>query len=106
MADTKVSYTRGPWRFTDHGDKRHKEFAIMAEDGKVASVFAGFGAHFSWEVSEANARLIVSVHDLLEALAAIAAVGDSPSRIELNVSGQLECRRIARAAIAKATGRP
>lgn len=70
------AHTPGPWSFSDHGDRRHKEFAIMAEGGantdcgrgKIASVYAGFGAHFTWEQAEANARIMTAAPDLLRAL--------------------------------------
>ncbi len=72
---TPEGFTAENWTFSDHGDKRHKEFAVMSATGgkdgtggKVASVFAGFGAHFSWEEAESHARLIAAAPDLLAAL--------------------------------------
>lgn len=63
------------WYVHNHNDKRHHEFAIMADTGgkngdggKVASVWAGFGTHFDWKEAEANARLIAAAPDLLAAL--------------------------------------
>lgn len=66
--EAEPKHAPGPWTFTDHGDRRHKEFAIISEGGKIASVYAGFGAHFDWPTSEANASLIAAAPDLLEAL--------------------------------------
>lgn len=60
------------WRVHDHGDKRHHEFAVMADvggvdgsGGKVASVLAGRGTHFTWKDAEKHARLIGAAPDLL-----------------------------------------
>lgn len=62
------------WTYTDSQDRRHREFAIMSDaggkegdGGKVASVFAGFGAHFSWEEAERHAKLIAAAPDLKDA---------------------------------------
>lgn len=59
------------WRVSDHGDKRHREFAIMqdtggldGDGGKVASVWAGFGHHFTFEEAEKHARLIAAAPEL------------------------------------------
>lgn len=59
------------WKVTDHGDRRHREFAIMADSGgrlgdggKVASVFAGFGSHFDWNDARKHANLIGAAPDL------------------------------------------
>lgn len=81
-----AQHTPGPWTFDAESDKRHKQFAIMAgtggldgEGGKVAAVFAGFGAHFDWAESEANARLIAAAPELLAALKTLVELGtDSP----------------------------
>jgi hypothetical protein len=59
------------WRITDHRDRRHREFAIMSdtggldgEGGKVASVWAGFGHHYSFEEAQRHARLIAAAPNL------------------------------------------
>lgn len=101
---TNPAYTSGPWRVADHKDKRHHEYAIMAdhggidgEGGKVASVWAGFGTHFDWVEAKANAHLIESAPDMLAALESLCGVYDGYDDVPLYVTK-------ARAAIAKARG--
>jgi hypothetical protein len=104
-----ATHTPGPWSY-GCTDKRHKEFAIMAEGGKVGAVFAGFGAHFDWEQSEANARLMAASPELLAALKGL----EQTLRIAAHGTGsasQADWRDFARAhadacrdAVAKAEG--
>lgn len=96
------------WYVHNHGDKRHHEFAIMADTGgidgnggKVASVWAGFGTHFDWPEAEANARLIAAAPDMLAALVDMTECAEADG---WDVNGNAEWLNKARAAIAKAKG--
>lgn len=101
------NHTPGPWDTTDHGDKRHKEFAIMAAGGKIASVFAGFGAHFDWPTSGANAHLIAAAPDLLayaeKELSWLLHIQEQISHPQVKI-GVKQAIKSAQAIIAQATG--
>lgn len=103
-----TKHTSGPWRMSDHGDKRHREFAIMCDKGgkdgdggKVASVYAGFGHHFTFEEAEAHARLIAAAPELLAALKTLC----DPNWARVDPDGFAILQERARAAIAKAEGK-
>lgn len=81
-----AAFTPGPWKVDAHNN-------VMAQGGLVA--FPGIAARFD---QEANARLIASAPDLLEALQRL---------LNLDADEYLTAqgvRNLARAAVAKATG--
>jgi len=110
----ETKYTPGPWHTIDRVDGRHHTVAIMAnwssEEGMphplIAQTLHGLG-HVDKETALANARLIASAPNLLEALKSLfehcAMVhkhwGEGSNQKEANAA-----IADAKAAIAKATG--
>lgn len=95
-----IKHTPGPWTVEHHGGPWH---IFGANDERVGtySTSAPASTAEQWDVSQANARLIAAAPELLAALESI--VED----IHPNVGGtQGVIRKVAAAAIAKATGQP
>ena len=91
----------GPWRLSVTDDT----LVRSVDNGLVAVAHGDYGC--DWEVMEANARLISSAPDMLEALQELVAEWDARHAAEDHRSGYtLDTAGIAmaRAAIAKATG--
>ena len=100
-----MSHTPGPWEFVPKltASENHRGFFIRAEkptkNGKWALAEVQPGDE-DGNLGRANARLIAAAPDLLEALELIAKGYDEGQ----SLSGT-NCADIARAAIAKATGK-
>lgn len=56
------------WTVSRNVDKRHREFAIMSDEGKVASVIFGFGSPFTFEQGLTHAKQIAASPELYDAL--------------------------------------
>ncbi len=94
------THTKGPWHV---GERRGEHIAIKHSDhapGAISWTLALAVARPTWAAqAEANARLIAAAPDLLEALRLIAEQDPAENALDPQWAA-----RIARAAIAKATG--
>ena len=99
MADVK--HTPGPWRVDEGGTEMGGKFSINTASQYVAETIGGFEDG----VQEANAMLIAAAPDLLEALIAMESEkSDYMTRNYLGDPAKEHTNKMARAAIAKATG--
>jgi hypothetical protein len=88
------TFTPGPWR--------RGKYKVFSEDESLVAHTRSTG--LASDADEANARLIASAPDLLEALQMI--YSETADYIRLNNLGGIDnqCMQLSRAAIAKATG--
>jgi hypothetical protein len=97
------AFTKGPWIVYDDDSGNELEITCDARDGKVciASIEIGFVKQFDYE-QQANARLIASAPDLVEALAGLYA--DQVDYLTINKLGGMDNHwmKAARAALSKA----
>jgi hypothetical protein len=94
---TNATHTPGPWHINEELSKR-ATYLVFSGDGNGYLVANVGNYHTDDKECEANARLIAAAPDLLEALRFIA------DDIAEGVKAKGSWERLARAAIAKATG--
>ena len=100
-----ASHTQGPWRVSDSNG--HGDLFIAAEGDRnalvVAQMLPPFPGEHAFGCVRANANLIAACPALLEACKLVASLGD-PTADLADRYGFINAQRMARAAIAKATG--
>jgi hypothetical protein len=105
-----TQYTTGPWQLSEYtwkdGSGTYRRVEQVEEFGDVvASVCIGHSANHTLDVcADANARLIASAPDLLEALQDLFDADMEHVLMGDGKDDQIEAIAKARAAIAKATG--
>lgn len=102
-------YTAGPWKWFESGHRRTEPTLVGADGSPVLHLGdkpSGYGGDVAGEIfEEADARLIASAPDMLEALTRCAELLGSITDIRTDLAEfQNGYLRQARAAIAKATG--
>lgn len=96
-----AKHTDGPWAF-ECGDHSHRYVHVTdADDRTVHYKYAAAGPNEAAR-DEANARLIASAPDLLEALKRMVEIDDD--EVVMDTASVKERLSAARAAIARATG--
>lgn len=100
----QARHTEGPWRIFRSTDGR--VIIGIGELNGMGVTDAGFGTWRDGPEQEANARLIASVPELLEALQAFIVASDPACLVERDhpQAGYANALRLAYAAQAKATG--
>lgn len=101
------AHTPGPWRVAEHTQMAvHVRVKIFDSDkatrSSLAQVYAAGMSPECLDECEANAALIAAAPDMAEALREIATCGATIVDGECTESRADRCRRVARAALAKA----